>query len=180
MSFRFRRGLRLGPFRLNFTGNGLSSISLGGRGATVNIPVGRPGPARATVGIPGSGLSWSEPLGRPSTRQRRPAAPAPAGPPTTDELVAAIQEAFLGPEGVGQALWHQGTGRGLVAVLLERDETPRAVLEQCQLVLSADRIELHVRRGCGPADTMARARQVGEAARTVLDYAVAIGLAERT
>ncbi|MCP9784140.1 DUF4236 domain-containing protein [Cyanobium sp. WKJ7-Wakatipu] len=173
MGFRFRRGLRFGPFRFNITGKGLSSFSIGGRGATVNIPINWEGPARATASLPGTGLSWSEPIGRTSTGERRQAQRGAAGQPTTEQIVAAVQEAFVGTDGVGQALWHHP---GLVALLMDRPDTPRAVLEQCQLVLSADRIELHIRRGRGPADTMARAKQVLEAAKQVLAYAVTIGL----
>ena len=59
MGFRFRRSIRLGPLRFNFAKGGLSSISVGGRGASFNIPVARSGGARTTVGVPGTGLSWS-------------------------------------------------------------------------------------------------------------------------
>ena len=56
MGFRFRRSARLGPLRFNFSKGGLSSISVGGRGASFNIPVARSGGARTTVGVPGTGL----------------------------------------------------------------------------------------------------------------------------
>jgi hypothetical protein len=59
MGFRFRRSTRLGPLRFNFANRGLSSISVGGRGASFNIPVGHSGGARTTVGLPGTGISWS-------------------------------------------------------------------------------------------------------------------------
>jgi hypothetical protein len=59
MGFRFRRSARLGPLRFNFSKGGLSSISVGGRGASLNIPVNRGGGMRTTVGLPGTGLSWS-------------------------------------------------------------------------------------------------------------------------
>ena len=59
MAFRFRRSARLGPLRFNFGKGGLSSISVGGRGASFNIPVARSGGPRSTVGLPGTGLSWS-------------------------------------------------------------------------------------------------------------------------
>ena len=49
MPFRFRRSTRLGPLRFNFAKSGLSSISVGGRGASYSIPVGRQGGARTTV-----------------------------------------------------------------------------------------------------------------------------------
>jgi hypothetical protein len=59
MGFRFRRSARLGPLRFNFSKGGLSSISVGGRGASFNIPVARSGGARTTLGVPNTGLSWS-------------------------------------------------------------------------------------------------------------------------
>ena len=55
--FRFRRSVRLIPgVRVNFSKTG-TSLSVGGRGATVNL--GKRG-VRTTVGLPGSGLSYSE------------------------------------------------------------------------------------------------------------------------
>lgn len=59
MGFRFRRSARLGPLRFHFAKSGLSSISIGGRGASFNLPVSRSGGPRTTVGLPGTGLSWS-------------------------------------------------------------------------------------------------------------------------
>jgi len=59
MGFRFRRSARFGPLRFNFAKSGLSSISLGGRGASFNIPIARTGGASTAVGLPGTGLSWS-------------------------------------------------------------------------------------------------------------------------
>ncbi len=78
MTFRFRRSARLGPLRFNFGKSGLSSISLGGQGASLNIPVARSGAPRTTVGLPGTGLSWSV---EHSPEANRPAAERlPAGP----------------------------------------------------------------------------------------------------
>ena len=59
MAFRFRRSARLGPLRLNFTSRGLSSISLGAPGASLNLPINRRGGPRTTLGLPGTGLSWT-------------------------------------------------------------------------------------------------------------------------
>jgi len=54
MSFRFRRNLRVAPgIRINLSKAG-ASLSLGRRGATLNFS-GRG--TKATVGLPGSGLS---------------------------------------------------------------------------------------------------------------------------
>lgn len=75
MGFRFRRSVKLMPgVRLNFSTRGIST-SLGGRGATVNIS--RRG-ARATVGMPGTGLSYSTQLsgaGQPASQATAPGAP---------------------------------------------------------------------------------------------------------
>ena len=55
--FRFRRSVRLIPgIRVNFSKTG-TSLSVGGRGATLNL--GKRG-VRTTVGLPGTGLSYSE------------------------------------------------------------------------------------------------------------------------
>ena len=57
MGFNFRKSLKIAPgVRLNITKKGLSSVSLGGRGARVNL--GKKG-TKTTVGIPGTGLSYS-------------------------------------------------------------------------------------------------------------------------
>jgi hypothetical protein len=56
MGFRFRRTIRLAPgIRVNLSKSG-ASLSLGRRGATLNFN-GRG--TKATVGLPGSGLSYS-------------------------------------------------------------------------------------------------------------------------
>jgi Protein of unknown function (DUF4236) len=60
LGFRYRKSLRLARgMRLNLTGHGLSSFSAGRPGSTLNF--GRKG-VRGTVGIPGSGLSYSSRL----------------------------------------------------------------------------------------------------------------------
>ncbi len=57
MPLRFRKSIRLFPgIRLNIAKSGPSSISVGGKGLTYNI--GKKG-TRGTVGLPGSGLSYS-------------------------------------------------------------------------------------------------------------------------
>lgn len=59
MGLRFRKSLRIAPgVRLNFTGRGVST-TLGPRGATVNLSSSG---ARGNVGIPGTGLSYSQRL----------------------------------------------------------------------------------------------------------------------
>ncbi|MGA4853975.1 DUF4236 domain-containing protein [Acinetobacter haemolyticus] len=57
MGFNFRKSLKIAPgIRLNITKKGISSVSLGGKGARVNL--GKKG-TRTTVGLPGTGLSYS-------------------------------------------------------------------------------------------------------------------------
>lgn len=57
MGFNFRKSLKIAPgVRLNITKKGVSSVSLGGKGARVNL--GKKG-TRTTVGMPGTGLSYS-------------------------------------------------------------------------------------------------------------------------
>jgi hypothetical protein len=57
MGWRFQWRPRLGPFQLNFGKRGVSSVTMGRRGAHLNLsPRGR----RVTVGLPGSGLSYSQ------------------------------------------------------------------------------------------------------------------------
>jgi Protein of unknown function (DUF4236) len=69
MPLRFYRRYRFGPGRLNFSKRGVS-YSFGGRGAWVTV--GRRG-VRTSVGIPGTGLYWTE---QRQLSQRRPSLPA--------------------------------------------------------------------------------------------------------
>lgn len=57
MGLNFRKSLKIAPgIRVNLTKKGVSSVSLGPRGAKVNI--GKKG-TRTTVSVPGTGLSYS-------------------------------------------------------------------------------------------------------------------------
>jgi len=63
MGFRFRKTIKLLPgVRLNITKSGVSSTSIGRPGATLNVG-GKRGP-RVTVGVPGTGVSYSQQLGQ--------------------------------------------------------------------------------------------------------------------
>lgn len=56
MGFRFRKSIGIAPgVKINIGKSGVNSLSVGGRGATVNL---NGKGARTTVGIPGSGLSY--------------------------------------------------------------------------------------------------------------------------
>lgn len=57
MPFRFRKSFRIAPgVKINLSKTG-TSLSLGGKGASVNIGRKR---VRTTVGLPGTGISYSE------------------------------------------------------------------------------------------------------------------------
>lgn len=66
MSIRLRKRIKIAPgVNINLSKSG-ASVSLGKRGATVNV--GRKTGVKATVGIPGSGLSYTEQLTKPSKK----------------------------------------------------------------------------------------------------------------
>lgn len=66
---RFRRSIKILPgVRANISKSGVS-YTIGGRGASVNVKPGRA--TRTTVGVPGSGLSWT------STREQKSLHPRP-------------------------------------------------------------------------------------------------------
>ena len=74
MGFRFSKRLRVAPgIRLNLSKSGVSA-SLGTRGAWLTFGRRR---ARATLSLPGTGLSYSETLGGPPPRRTPATAPAP-------------------------------------------------------------------------------------------------------
>jgi hypothetical protein len=131
MGFRFRRSARLGPLRFHFSSGGLSSISVGGPGASFNIPVARSGSTRTTVGIPGTGLSWSA-EGLPNSRRLRPG----QLDAFSRSLLAMLQGELFAPGSSGARLWENGSVSRLLADaslgaraagLLALIETPEAM-----------------------------------------------------
>jgi hypothetical protein len=71
MGFRFRRSFGSGPFRINLSSGGIST-SFGVKGARINVPLlGRRRKPRMTVGIPGSGISYTQSIGG-SNRRAKP------------------------------------------------------------------------------------------------------------
>jgi len=146
MGFRFRRSTRLGPLRFNFAKGGLSSISVGGRGASFNIPVARSGGERTTVGVPGTGLSWSVehapdrpaviPAGRaaglPNSRRLRPG----QLDALKQQLLQVLRQELFAPGSTGEQLCEHGLVSRLLAAgslaartagLLALIETPEAM-----------------------------------------------------
>ncbi|MGB5135853.1 MAG: DUF4236 domain-containing protein [Prochlorococcaceae cyanobacterium] len=163
MSFRFRKTARLGPLRFNFTRSGLSSISLGGRGASFNIPVARPGRARTTVGLPGTGLSWSveapagPAAGLPNSRRLRPGQlEAFRG-----SVLAVLHQELFGPGTPGQQLWEQGT----VSRLLADGSLGGRVAGQLALVETPETMADYINRARSQDDAKRRAQRCIEAVR---------------
>jgi Protein of unknown function (DUF4236) len=162
MGFRFRRSTRLGPLRFNFSKGGLSSISVGGRGASFNIPMNRSGGARTTVGLPGTGLSWSaEPAaGLPNSRRLR------SG--QLDALKQTLLDVLLrdlfSPGSPGEQLWEQG----LVSRLLANGSLPARTTGLLALIETPEAMEAYLLRAQGQDDAKRRAHRCISAVQEAL------------
>ena len=179
MGFRFSRSTRLGPLRFNFSKGGLSSISVGGLGASFNIPVARSGGARTTVGVPGTGLSWSVehapdhpaviPAGRaeglPNSRRLRPG----QLDALKQQLLEVLRQELFAPGSTGEQLWEHG----LVSRLLASGFLPARTAGLLALVETPEAMEGYVLRAQGQDDAKRRAQRcieaVQEAARHVAE-----------
>ncbi|WP_094556670.1 DUF4236 domain-containing protein [Synechococcus sp. 1G10] len=180
MPFRFRRSARLGPLRFNFAKSGLSSISVGGRGASFNIPVARSGGPRTTVGMPGTGLSWSvehsgEPISRPAAIPAGPAAGLPNSrrlkPGQLDDLkqgcITMLHEQLLQPGNSTQQLWELNLGSRLLTdpAIGARTTGLLAVIE------TPEAMEAYLLRAQGQDDLKRRAHRCIEAAQETVRLA---------
>ena len=146
MGFRLRHSARLGPLRCNVSSGGLSSISIGGRGASFKIPVRRSGGPRPTVGLPGTALSWSvehapdHPVaipagaaeGLPNSRRLRPG----QLDALKQSLLAVLRRELFAAGSAGEQLWEHGLVSRLFAdgsigarttALLALIQTPEAM-----------------------------------------------------
>lgn len=169
MGFRFRRSARLGPLRFNFAKGGLSSISVGGRGDSFNIPVARSGGARTTVGLPGTGLSWSveHSQDRPSAIPACPAAGLPnsrrlrPGQLNTlkQSLLAVLEEQLFSPGSVGRVLWEHA----LVSRLLADGSLGARTAGLLAVIETPEAMEAYLLRGQGQDDAKRRAQRCIEA-----------------
>jgi len=75
MGFRLRKRIKLLPgLWLNLSKTGVST-SIGGKGVTVNI---KDGKTKTTIGIPGTGISYSEATPKPHEAQKPQRATIPA------------------------------------------------------------------------------------------------------
>jgi hypothetical protein len=165
MGFRFRRSTRLGPLRFNFAKGGLSSISVGGRGASFNIPVARSGGARTTVGVPGTGLSWSveHAPDRPTVNTAGPAAGLPNSrrlrPGQLDalkqQLLEVLRQELFAPGSTGEQLWDHG----LVSRLLADGSLAPRTSGLLALIETPEAMEGYVLRAQGQDDAKRRAQR---------------------
>ena len=165
MGFRFRRSARLGPLRFNFAKGGISSISVGGRGASFNIPVSRSGGPRTTVGLPGTGLSWSVE----NTRDRPAAIPAgpAAGLPNSRRLrpgqLDALKQSLL--EVLRQELFASGSmgeqlrEQSLVSRLLSDDGLGARTKSLLALIETPEAMEGYLLRAQSQDDAKRRAQR---------------------
>ena len=169
MGFSFRRSTRLGPLRFNFAKSGLSSISVGGRGASFNIPVARSGGARTTVGVPGTGMSWSVehapdrpaviPAGRaeglPNSRRLRPG----QLDALKQQLLEVMRQELFAPGSAGALLWENASVSRLLAdgSLGARTEGLLALIE------TPEAMEGYLLRAQGQDDAKRRAQRCIEA-----------------
>ena len=169
MAFRFRRSARLGPLCFNFGKAGLSSISVGGRGASFNIPVARSGGPRTTVGLPGTGLSWS----MENTPDRHVAIPAGAaqGLPNSRrlrsgqleslkaELLAVLHQQLFASGSTGQKLWELG----LVSRLLADGSLGARLTGLLAVIETPEAMQGYLLRAQGQNDAKRRAQRCIEA-----------------
>ena len=103
MGFRFKKSIKAGPVRVNFSKSGIG-FSAGVKGARITKPA--KGKARTTVGIPGTGLSYSKTVGgkkksaaKKSTAKKaapKKTDPKKNQPSTTSELTAEDYEKGMG------------------------------------------------------------------------------------
>ena len=181
MGFRFRRSARLGPLRFNFSKGGLSSISVGGRGASFNIPVARSGGARTTVGVPGTGLSWSVehapdrpaviPAGRaeglPNSRRLRPG----QLDALKQSLLAVLRKELFAPGSTGEHLWDLG----LVSRMLSDGSISGRLAGLLAVIETPEAVEGYLLRAQGQDDAKRRAQRCIEAVQEASRLATARG-----
>ena len=169
MGFRFRRSARLGPLRFNFSKGGLSSISLGGRGASFNIPVSRSGSPHSTVGLPGTGLSWSvehtPSQGLPNSRRLRPG----QLDAFRRSVHAVLMEQLFAPGSSAAQLWELG----LVSHLLADGSIGPRQAGLLALIETPEALEGYLQRSQSQDDAKRRGQRCIEATQLALQLVAA-------
>ena len=169
MGFRFRRSARLGPLRFNFSKGGLSSISVGGRGASFNIPVSRSGSPRSTVGLPRTGLSWSvehtPSQGLPNSRRLRPG----QLDAFRRSVHAVLMEQLFAPGSSAAQLWELG----LVSRLLADGSVGSRQAGLLALIETPEALEGYLQRSQSQDDAKRRGQRCIEATQLALQLVAA-------
>jgi hypothetical protein len=183
MGFRFRRSAQLGPLRFNFSKGGLISISIGGRGASFNIPVARNGGPHTTVGLPGTGLSWS--VKRTPDRPAVIPAGAAEGLPNSlrlrpgqlnalkRSLLGVLRQELFAPGSTGEQLW----AHELVSRLLSDGALPVRTAGLLVLIETPEAMEAYLLRAQGQDDAKRRAKRCIEAVQLATDLTGRLGYA---
>ena len=173
MGFRLRRSARLGPLRFNFSKGGLSSISVGGRGASFNVPVNRPGGPRTTVGLPGTGLSWSleHPAGvaegLPNSRRLR----AGQLDALKQSLLGVLRQELFAAGSPGEQLWDHG----LVSRLLADGSLGARTTGLLVMIETPEAMESYLQRAQGQDDAKRRSQRCITAVQEASRLAAARG-----
>ena len=184
MGFRFRQRFTLFPgVRLNMSGSGLS-VSLGVPGATINLKPGRS--PRATLGIPGTGISYQTPIGSTPGRKPNNSASRPPALPDTPESVPDLVR------NISSRSIDEITSASLVEVkeMIRSARQERAGLEQelAELRVEATRADARAKRLSYPlwhwllkgaaerarANAAARAQDASEAAASLATHGVTL------
>ena len=186
MGFRFRRSARLGPLRFNFAKGGRSSISVGRRGASFNIPVNRSGSPRSTVGLPGTGLSWSVehtpdhpaviPAGRakglPNSRRLR----SGQLDALKQQLLEVLRQELFAPGSAGSLLWEHGS----LSRLLADDSLGARTAGLLAVIETPEAMEGYLLRAQSQDDVKRRAHRCVEATAEAVRLASARGWLKQT
>jgi len=133
-----RRPARLGPLRFNFSSGGLSTISVGGRGASFNIPVSRSGGPRTTAGLPNS-------------RRLRPG----QVDALKQSLLRVLRQELFAAGSTGEQLWEHG----LVSHLLTDGSLGARTTGLLALIETPEAMEAYVLRSQGQDDAKRRAQR---------------------
>ncbi|MFM7641929.1 MAG: hypothetical protein ACKO45_10320, partial [Cyanobium sp.] len=150
-------------------------------GASFNIPVSRSGGARTTVGLPGTGLSWSVEH-NPDRPAALPAGPA-AGLPNSrrlrpgqldalkQSLLEVLRRELFAPGSTGKRLWEHG----LVSQLLADGSLSARTAGLLTLVETPEAMEAYLLRAQGQDDAKRRAQRCIEAVQQASNLASGLG-----
>jgi hypothetical protein len=154
---------------------------VGGRGASFNIPVNRSGGPRSTVGVPGTGLSWSVehtadrptviPAGRaeglPNSRRLRPG----QLDALKQQLLEVLRQELFAPGSAGALLWDNAS----VSRLLADGSLSARTAGLLALIETPEAMEAYVLRAQGQDDAKRRAHRCIEAVQEASRLATARG-----